>query len=510
MAIRFSVVAVALLGLSACSGLVQASDIYIAQNATGQNNGKDCSDAYPYTFFNNSGNWGSGAPIGPGTTVHLCGTLTSALIVRQSGSTGQPITVLFESGARMSAPNWGSGSAAINGFGVSDIVVDGGTNGLIEATSNGTSLASSVDDTGVQLSNCSNCTIRNLTISNMYLRPNNPGDESGQNTGGIYVAGGNNVSIYNNTVHDTKWCIAYSFSSAFSSLDIHGNTSYHCDHGIAVESGSSGARLSGAAVYGNTIYDGANWDDSGNRNHHDGIHTWAVQSGTSISGLMIYDNYIYGNWGANSTAFIYVEANGGYPGQGAEDGSLAFNNILVDQTPSNITHYGCGLLCDHANASYAVNNTIIGTGASSGLGLGITGTNMTVENNIIGNISEAVLLQSGATFKAWDYNDYYNIGGSGWNGSSTFPRWQQVEGCDLHSSLSNPMLSASLMPTSNSSSISQAGLDLTESIALPELSLDKAGRKRPTPPTNWTMGAYQFTGNATALSAPTSLAVVVH
>src|SRR6202040_1977163 len=54
-----------------------ASGIFIAQNAAGAANGADCADAYAYAFFNNSANWGSGAnQIGPGTTIHLCGTFS--------------------------------------------------------------------------------------------------------------------------------------------------------------------------------------------------------------------------------------------------------------------------------------------------------------------------------------------------------------------------------------------------------------------------------------------------
>ena len=57
-----------------------ASNIYIAQTAAGSADGTDCADAYAYTFFNTASNWGSGSSqIGPGTTVHLCGTITVPL-----------------------------------------------------------------------------------------------------------------------------------------------------------------------------------------------------------------------------------------------------------------------------------------------------------------------------------------------------------------------------------------------------------------------------------------------
>src|ERR1700691_2398316 len=85
---------------------IRATDLYIAQSATGGSTGADCCDALPYTFFNNSANWPS--PIGPGTTVHVCpGTYTAPLNTTMfsfqgSGSPGQPITLQFENGVTLS------------------------------------------------------------------------------------------------------------------------------------------------------------------------------------------------------------------------------------------------------------------------------------------------------------------------------------------------------------------------------------------------------------------------
>src|ERR1022692_300255 len=98
------------------TGICEASDIYIAQNATGGNTGTDCADAHAYTFFNTSGNWASSPTAGkisPGTTVHLCGTFTGTagtneLTTQGNGTSGHPITIQFESGALMQAPYWGT------------------------------------------------------------------------------------------------------------------------------------------------------------------------------------------------------------------------------------------------------------------------------------------------------------------------------------------------------------------------------------------------------------------
>src|SRR5437867_2711294 len=65
------------------------ANIYIAQVATGLDDGSSCANAHAVTFFNTAGNWGVGASqIGAGTTVHLCGTITTQLIAQGNGASG--------------------------------------------------------------------------------------------------------------------------------------------------------------------------------------------------------------------------------------------------------------------------------------------------------------------------------------------------------------------------------------------------------------------------------------
>jgi len=139
LALAFSILAIA----TAAS----ANDVYIAQSVAGGNTGADCADAKAGSYFNTSGNWVSSGPtgiqIGPGTTVHVCGTWTGTggaaglLVFHGSGSSGNPVTLHFETGAGFTAPYWGGaqdGNGAIEGQGFSYVVVDGGTNGYITAT----------------------------------------------------------------------------------------------------------------------------------------------------------------------------------------------------------------------------------------------------------------------------------------------------------------------------------------------------------------------------------------
>src|SRR6266403_1691306 len=128
----------------------KGNTVYIASGGTGA--GTSCASAKDPTYFNTSANWTTGTPsgiqIGPGTIVHLCGTLTGAagttlLRFQGSGASGSPITLLFEQNAVLTAPYWPSGNGtapgggAINLAGQGYLVVDGGSNGVIENSDNG-------------------------------------------------------------------------------------------------------------------------------------------------------------------------------------------------------------------------------------------------------------------------------------------------------------------------------------------------------------------------------------
>ena len=156
---------------SSASATTQANagasgNIYIAQNATGSNNGSSCANAYAVSFFNTSSNWGNGTgKISPGTTVHLCGTITSQLVGQGSGTSGSPITIYFEPNAKISMP----AGTLMNMQNENYIVIDGGTNGILENTDNGTNLDNQIAASGIYASGSGNLEIKNLTIQNLYV-----------------------------------------------------------------------------------------------------------------------------------------------------------------------------------------------------------------------------------------------------------------------------------------------------------------------------------------------------
>ncbi|HVM77365.1 MAG TPA: Ig-like domain-containing protein, partial [Candidatus Paceibacterota bacterium] len=177
-----------------------ASNIYIAQTAAGSANGTSCANAYALSFFNASNNWGNGASqIGPGTTVHLCGTFTAPagasgyIDFQNGGLSGNPITLLFEPNAVLQAPYWGPDGAIFGGWSNANIVINGGTNGAVQSTANGTALANQFNYGGAGgpvgvLAPGGSVTIKNLTISNLYVHAGLQAITSISSSGGTTVS----------------------------------------------------------------------------------------------------------------------------------------------------------------------------------------------------------------------------------------------------------------------------------------------------------------------------------
>ena len=552
------------------AGFSTATDIYIAQNAAGGNTGADCADAHAVAWFNSSSNWGSNTGlIGPGTTVHLCGTFTASagssgyLTFHGNGSSGSPITVHFEVGALMTAPYWGS-NGAISASGGSYLVVDGvctasdslgrctATQGTIQATLDGSPGATcpggacqyQQNGFAVNMSpngaNCNNCEIKNLTISDMYIHTASSNDSGGNNGIGM---NGNSISIDNNIIHDTCWAINTGYGTAgTSNINVFNNTIYNIDHGVAV--GDSGnASLSGLYIYGNLIHDFSNWDTAGDFWHHDGIHVYANNSSTLSAPIAIYNNYIYGNWGNNLNAGIYIEV-------AVSGASIAahhvFNNIFAPSAGTSAN----GAINDKVNGTCGsfFNNDAIGQGGVSAPGFnfgqgGGTCTGGYVQNSIFagtganGNIGIYAL---NAALTASDYNVWYNtyygdamydsVHGDWFicaihqSGCTVASAWDQTTGFDSHSTANNPVLtsvstcssgtatgcslSSSTSPAHNAGTNLYATCNGQPNPGLGALCYDYAGNQRPQSG-NWDIGAYAYGTTGNAPNPPTGLSASV-
>ena len=511
--IRLSLIVATALAIALFAIPSRANDLYVAQSVTGAANGSSCANADSVAWFNSSANWGSGASqIGPGTTVHLCGTISTPMTAQGSGTSGSPLTILWETNAKLSAPNWGPDPSQFNAApafyssGNSYLILDGGTNGVIEGTSNGTGGATQYDNTGVDLEHGTGLTIRNLTISDMYVHTctlpiGNCNDENGGLSGGIWVLDGcSNLNIYNNIIHDMKWGISCAADAgSFSNTNIYNNQVYHVDHGVSIEEGNSNVSFNGVYIHNNTIHDFQNWDDAGNGNHHDGLHSWSYNSGDALDNLEVYNNYFYGDVGVGFNAWLYEE--------GVATHAAYFNNLLVDTAGD--ASAGCGYIClgdSGGDAMYVFNNTIVGHDLNDNTGISSYSSGDVIENNLSETMYKFTAPNSNSP-AAWDYNNYWNAGGCGWDCGTSFSGWT-ANGFDLHGSYANPNLTASYQPTSSSTAIIGKGVNLT-SYGIAALNSDKAGVARPSSG-GWTIGAYQYSGSASnPPNPPTSLTATV-
>lgn len=455
--------------------------------------------AFQATFFNTAGNWGSGATqIGPGTTVHLCGVFSSTLTFQGSGTSGSPITLHFETGAKFSTAHWGAGANVIFASGKSNLVVDGGTNGTIEATNNGSSPTYGFqdDETGVDLGTCANCVIKNLTISNMFVK--NTSDNQG--VGECVHLLGSGSSITGITCHDANIGIGYNYPAGGTNTvgEIAHNTIYHTNIAISVGDTGAGASFTGLSIHDNEIYDASNWDDlATNAFHHNGVMIFVTNDNSSVPSPTIYNNYIHGDFGARETGHIFLDGEGN-GSAGSYAGAQIFNNVLADDsavnTPSN------GLIITKANggspAVAITNNTEKFLAGNQGRCNMNQGAVYTLKNNIGIQCSLFVYLSSG-TAPSSDYNDkYLNSGSDATEGS--------------HSVTTDPKLGANFVPTVGSGAIG-AGLNFFATCngrpnpGLGALCFDKNGVARASVGV-WNIGAFESNVSPVMVLAPPTLA----
>jgi hypothetical protein len=290
------------------SSPVSSKDIYISQNMQGSGAGDSCQNSQSSSWFNLQSNWGTGInQIGPGDVVHLCGLISTTLIIKGSGTLGSPITIYFENNSKLSQP----AGPLMNTNGKDFLIIDGGLNGVMENTDNGSSLNYKLAVFGITASGSENIEIKNLTIKDLYVH-NTVSDNTswGVRPTGIYFNGvGNNVSIHHNHFDDMTNAMTLVTLAGGSGIDIYNNEFTNCDHGLSI-SGAPLPGYSGVNVYNNHFGTTANWDTTSNLWHHDGIHIYHPMNNV-LSNIKIYNNTFDGDWGVNNTAHIFMEGEFG-------------------------------------------------------------------------------------------------------------------------------------------------------------------------------------------------------
>ena len=267
------------------------------------------------------------------------------------------------------------------------------------------------------------------------------------NDGAVYMdnAGFSNVLVDNNTIHDGHWLIQLQIGSG-TNLQFFNNNTYDADHLMAVGIASN-ATINGFYIYDSIWGSLARWDN-GFGCHHDSIHifTQGANNTGTVQNLFIYNNEFNGPVGADPTAHIYLEPNGGI--QTINTGWV-FNNVMRYQASNpgecgNGCANGLGFGAAGSSSVTILNNTLYGDGLGlcGGVGLssvrGVTyGNSVTVDcNQLVGFGSGAPQFLSGQP----DYNTYAQSSGSNaWQvGDSFFPgtqfaAYQAAIGGEAHS-----------------------------------------------------------------------------
>lgn len=492
-----------------------ATTRYIAQSAGTFNGGTACNGRTAITAatFNRITN-------SPGDTDYICGTITGSaggqlLTPKGNGAAGNPVTIKFDTGAILQAPyfaaspNGGCGGA-ICLYGLNYYTIDGQNTGTIQNTANGSSLPYQKSSEGIEGSKCTNCTVENLTIANIYVHSS----QSDSTVDGTAVRcmsiSGSNWLIKNNRMHDAGWCLFNNFSNGDGNVEIVGNTIYDVDHGWMLASQVSGGDSGPFIFHNNMVYGYANWDTNIDSYHHDGIHCFTSQTKgvpAHITALEIYDNIFKGPIGRNVTGHIFIEGGRGFEATPCADttsGVAVYNNIAVgDQAdPDGLFGLFSGNYTP-ARGGGVYNNTFVSTAGTGGVCFSANSlvSGMIFKNNALSGCNE-LIETDGISFSP-DYNRYSSGGNNAFvchrsfYSAAQFSLWRSCITGDSHSSYSSSLdFNGRYQPKSGSRLIN-AGSNLTSLCtgSLSSLCSDYAGARRPTSGA-WTVGAWTTVGSA--------------
>lgn len=483
-----------LLLLIPTSSFASIADIYLSQSSTGTTAGTSCANSKAISFFNTSGNWGTGAAqIGVttnDTTVHLCGTITTKIVFQAAGTSGHYIKLLFETNAKFSAATWTSGNV-ITGDSASHIDIDGGSNGIIEATNNGSSPTYANHDSfgGIHLSGVTDVKIHNLTIQNIYVKNVNDANAGGNS---IYLVGGVSSShFYSNTFTNAGFNFDWTLSNGDSHNEINNNTMSLTSKNIVLGA-SSDITSDDWKIHDNDFSSWINWDDNSGANsyHHAGIHFFANNGtgATTITNVQIYNNYFHGDEGSKMTAPIYFEGN-----SGTFTSPQLFNNVYQLTNSGQVFDGDIYLKGSVTNTGY-YNNLHLGNIGGNCVQLqGPTG--MISKNNIF-ETCLVVYEYSGTPIVTADHNDYFNntAFGPSSGANTTLAAWKTVTGLAETASITTDPALISLIPTA-SSPVWHTGVNLT-SLSITALDTSKNLIARD-PSTAWTIGPNDATATNT-------------
>jgi hypothetical protein len=387
----------------------------------------------------------------------------------------------------MSAPTWSDSPnyCAIDGEAYKNIVIDGGVNGIIQATDSGDELDYNGCN-GIVFTSAGGITIKNLTIQNMFVRHQNSANTTGGGSAIWFQANegsgqSTNLLVTNCVLHDAYIGVSYTYIANSSNFNASGNTIYNCNWDVSCGDSGSGASLNGLIVRNNTCSNWANWDDTVDDFHHDGL--FIVGNNGYATNVVVCGNRIGPGYGAHTTGGIYVNGNVYNP--------LFFNNLLLatDGTSPANGLVTLGMNGPTPNSILLFNNTFVG-GSQNATGVQFSTQTAQTDppfygftNNLFYNVGTAVAgYWAGNSTWSANYNLYYDIPGStifsmsttGDAAYDTWSYWTGTFGFDSHGTEGNPNLSGACAPQSPSAAI---GAGATNGYAL-GVTTDLAGNAR--------------------------------
>lgn len=513
---------------------LSATEFFFGQSLAGAANGTTCANAYAYNDGTNG--WNTAGKQAAGNVLHVCGTFTGGanqapfLTFTHSGSSTNPITVRFESGAIMQAPYFSNseggvpGGAITLGIGQSWIIVDGNSlGGTIRNTANGSNLANKQPSSGVSGFACNHCTVQNLNIVNIYVNVAGDGSLGDNSVARAIDFNGPNWTISGNVIHDCGWCIFDAYANNDTNHQIFNNDVSHMGHGMLFAAGAAISAISPALLlHDNHFHDTANWGAPGCPFHQDGLHTFGV-TGSSMDGIYVYNNLFDGDWGTCPTGFVFVEAAGSGTPSNMRN-SFWFNNVAIIQTGIVNTNGWFNVSSGISGVQKIWNNTIVNVNATDNTNCFVMGnlSGLTFQNNVVSPCGDPVRIDN-STINALNNNFY---GPSCQNGNNcfifnssftgSFANWKAATGGDVNSIQSNtPLLNTDGSPQLSSPVLglgaNLSGFATSNLIAL-QNDTSKGNTRIPVvrPASGaWVSGAYQFAAGV-APNPPTGLAATVN
>lgn len=452
------------------ASLALSETIYVSQSGSGTGTGSDTSNRMSVSGFNTAGNWdtdvSNDGKIGPGDTVSLSGTITTALVFQGSGTLANFITLQFESGAKMSAAYWTVDGAIQGPLGKSNIIIDGGNTGRvgtratvdpmsfqigIECTANGEALANQQPTRGIVFAGgSSNVIVRNFRTQDLYVKVPYSADVN-EYGGAMSLAGSGNLMISNCVI---RMGIDGAIVKA-EETNVFGLAVVDCDirqvsNGIKPGCASGADSFVEVQVLRNRLDEFGMWSDAaGGAGHHhnDGIQFILGSPGaTSVRGVVAY-NWLGPDFGTNghTTSAIFLEDD--------SEECYVYNNFIT-LSPGHWTSNP--LIQAGQNTGYTpgdgpgliANNTIIGGNTG---GSGIMARHHSVSNNVIYQVGNFFTRHSDTNTGWFDYNVVWGLS-TDTNGQcydsnvgiySSFTSWKAAAaGMDPNSINQNPLVNS--------------------------------------------------------------------